>query len=175
MKESNFLILGSLSKKPTHPYDLLKIINDKKGIGLIWKATKSNLYQDIAYLKKMGLISCEVFRQENRPDKKVYRLTKKGMEVYQKWLSAPVMHGRDIRHQFLAKYFFIKAQAPKTLDELITKQIEVVKEILENQKQKYHCYRGEFGEIVLDFRMNQMNAILNWLENIQKREMKNEK
>ena len=169
MKESDFLILGMLHLQPTHPYELFTQLNNTSGIGLIWRFKRTNLYQDINTLQAQDLITHIVQKNSNRPEKKVYNLTKKGLEQFEQWVETPVQHGREIRAQFMAKLYFLRILYPERTELMITKQIKALRSECKRFVVKSTDTETEFSVILASYRLHQLNSTINWLEEIGKK------
>jgi len=68
----------------TSPYDLLKLVG--KAIGYLWAPARSQLYALLPRLATDGLATRRKVAQRNRPDKQLYRITKRGREALDVWL-----------------------------------------------------------------------------------------
>lgn len=81
-------ILTLLERAPGSGYDLVQRF--KAGIGHFWNASHQQVYQELAKLHGEGLVEFELERQEERPDRKVYRLTAAGLAALKTWFAQPV-------------------------------------------------------------------------------------
>ena len=80
-------ILGLLSKKPLHGYELKAAYEED-----LVPATQLNygqVYTTLERLGRDGLVGHEVVSQAERPDKKVYALTAAGRKELREWLNTP--------------------------------------------------------------------------------------
>ncbi len=94
-------ILGLLSDRPLHGYDLKSAFEDEL-------APKSQLnfgqvYTTLDRLRRDGLVDHDVVSQAVRPDKKVYALTDRGRDELREWLSTPARHDLDLRNETFLK------------------------------------------------------------------------
>jgi PadR family transcriptional regulator, regulatory protein AphA len=110
-------ILGFLQYKPMTGYDL-KVEFDFS-MQYAWPADQSHIYRTLARLAEKKWIETEVVRQDNRPDRKVYSITKKGREELLRWLSDPALN-KDVRQAQLVQIFF----SGHLSDEQIIKLVE---------------------------------------------------
>lgn len=98
-------LLGLLQGKPMTGYDLTKTFN--KSLNFFWHAQMSQIYRDLGTLEKKGMVVSQIEEQEGKPDKKIYTITQKGNEEFQKWLDdcnfSDSLKYRDI---ILIKLFF---------------------------------------------------------------------
>jgi DNA-binding PadR family transcriptional regulator len=54
-----------------------------------WRASHQQVYRELARLNKDGRVTVKVVAQEARPDKKVYAITKRGLDELKQWILAP--------------------------------------------------------------------------------------
>jgi PadR family transcriptional regulator AphA len=54
-----------------------------------WRASHQQVYRELARLKKDGRVAVKVIAQASRPDRKVYSITKRGLEELRLWILAP--------------------------------------------------------------------------------------
>ena len=115
-------LLGFLREGPLHGYEVYRRLSDPAGLGLVWKLKQSHLYMLLTRLEEEGDLTATVKPQETRPPRKLFRLTKTGSGVFLDWVQAPVPHGRDLRLDFLTKYYFAQREGPKILARLLKRQ-----------------------------------------------------
>lgn len=99
-------VLGLLTAFGEHSgYDLKK--KAEVGVGYVWTGAKSHIYAVLPRLVEGGYATARRVEQGPRPDKQVYRITKKGEQAFRAWLEEPVAEERaDARSTFLLKIFF---------------------------------------------------------------------
>jgi DNA-binding PadR family transcriptional regulator len=54
-----------------------------------WRASHQQVYRELARLNKDGRVTVKLVAQETRPDKKVYAITKRGLEELKRWIEEP--------------------------------------------------------------------------------------
>jgi PadR family transcriptional regulator AphA len=81
-------ILVLLENKPGSGYDLVQRF--KSGIGHFWNATHQQVYQELKKLQKARLVEFRVEAQTERPDRKVYRITRGGHRALEEWFRKPI-------------------------------------------------------------------------------------
>ena len=85
----NHAILGILSYHAMSGYDLKKIMQDS--VFMYWSGNNNQIYTALVDLLKDGLVTNEIHYQDSLPSKKVYTITKEGMDALKEWtLSAPL-------------------------------------------------------------------------------------
>src|SRR5207249_6259414 len=82
------------------------------------------------------------------------------------WQSTPVTHGRDFRLEFLAKLYFADESGPKTVTRLISEQKSTSLAWLADLRALAEAIPStrRYDWLVLQFRINQIEAILTWLD-----------
>lgn len=95
-------ILVLLDKKPGSGYDLAQRFGG--GIGNFWNATHQQVYQELKKLSADKLVEFEVHTQAERPDKKVYQITRAGRTALKTWLKQPIKLAR-INSTLLVKIY----------------------------------------------------------------------
>lgn len=159
-------LLGFLKERPLHAYEIYQMLKQAQALGLVWRVKQSQLYALLARLEEAGYLSSTAELQENRPPRKVMRLTDEGEHAFAEWLMLPVTHGRDLRLEFLAKLFFAARAGPAAVTQLIQAQRRLFQAqlvSLHSQAAAIHNQRA-YDWLVLQFRIGQMEAMLAWLE-----------
>src|SRR5918996_6591185 len=77
-------VLGLLSKGERSGYDLAK--KAERSVGYVWAPARSQIYAVLPRLVRAGLARSRHVTQSGRPDKQVYRITKKGRDALRDWL-----------------------------------------------------------------------------------------
>jgi PadR family transcriptional regulator AphA len=95
-------ILVLLERQPGTGYDLMQRF--RSGIGNFWNASHQQVYQELKKLHAAKLVQFEVESQDERPDRKVYTVTKAGHKAVKKWYQEAVKPPR-VRDALLVKVF----------------------------------------------------------------------
>lgn len=165
-------LLGFLNYVPMAGYDLKKVLDDS--IKFFWSAQTSQIYRELKTLEKNGHIVSEVRPGDKGPDKRIYSITKSGVEHLKNWLSESHTN-EDMRNEFGVWILF---SSHIGLDELY---MEVKKKLKEYQKEyqslklvenKISGYLQKFGKegedfywnIVLRRGMYDVEAKIKWAE-----------
>src|SRR5438874_13683575 len=96
-----YAILGLLADRPLHGYELKAAYEAE-----LVPATQLNygqVYTTLERLARDGLVAHEVVSQTERPDKKVYALTREGRRELQEWLATPSRLDLDLRNETFLK------------------------------------------------------------------------
>ena len=157
-----YVVLGILMKQGRHGYEIHNLLSS--GLGRTWYAGISQVYALLKRLEATEKVVSTVKQQDNRPAKHVYSITPKGRKAFLQWVHTPLERMRDLRLEFLAKLFFIRELNLSGSDELIRKQMDIFQKQLHDIKQEDENCHEEFERLVLRFRINQIEAVLSWLE-----------
>ncbi len=93
-------ILATLGNEAFSGYDLWK--NFTECTSHYWKASQQQVYRELSKLETQGAIAPEIVPQENRPDKKLYRITAIGKEILTDWIAEP-SEPMAVREELLVK------------------------------------------------------------------------
>ena len=84
-------ILGFLNYNSLTGYDLKKILDTS--VRHFWAADQSQIYRTLNRLSDRGLVEMEIINQSERPDRKVYSITKAGRDELRDYLCAGAFYG----------------------------------------------------------------------------------
>jgi PadR family transcriptional regulator AphA len=159
-------LLGFLRQSPLHGYEIYQQMSDAEGLGLVWHVKQSNLYALLGRLEKEGFIATEIELQGVRPPRKVFHLTPFGQDKFLDWVQSAVEHGRDIRLDFLVKFYFAQREGREVALALTGRQRIACQRWLARQQMVANRLRDHhsFEVFVYQFRMGQTEAMLNWLD-----------
>jgi len=79
-----YAILGFLTYKPFSGYELKKVFDNS--IRHFWYADQSQIYRTLNRLLEKGWAEMDVVEQNDRPDRKEYRITQVGRDELSQWL-----------------------------------------------------------------------------------------
>ncbi len=98
--------------------------------------------------------------------RKVYHLTAAGRLAFEEWLVSPVAHARQMRQEFLARLYFARLAGPQTAARLIDAQIEACRGWAQTLQARLAGEKSTAGfhRTVDEYRLNQIEATLGWLE-----------
>jgi DNA-binding PadR family transcriptional regulator len=167
LSTTEFAVLGLLSFGERSGYELKKAA--EAGVGYVWTAAKSHVYGVLPRLVEGGYATTRRVTQERRPDKQVYRITRKGQRAFHEWLEAPIEE-RGTRSPFLLKVFFGGLMSKEALASHIErKRAEVVQELAEYRKIEGRIRddpRSYYGYVTLRWGLAQARAWIRWADQI---------
>ena len=90
-------LLGLWHSGPMSGYELRRILDET--YGYLWTAPGSQIYPTLRQMEREGLVAAEAQRTGKR-ERRVYRLTERGIEALLEWLDEPVAYAgeRDAFH-----------------------------------------------------------------------------
>jgi len=156
-------LLGFLTQGPRHGYDLHRRVEGE--LGVIWYMGISNVYGALKRLEQTAQVASTLKSQEDRPSRKIYRITSAGERSFLNWVRQPIPTMRDMRVEFPTKLYFFRALGLGGIGELIAAQEAVCQERVERLEwSAAQCGMHDFNRLVYDFRRRQIEAILDWLQ-----------
>jgi len=183
-------LLGLLTQKPMHGYEVYRYFSDPSALGQVWYLGLSQMYKLLKELEGQGYLEVTVEQQENYPARKVYHITPSGRAVFLQWMEKPVSSTRLIRVEFLAKLFlaqpFDRLRIPLLGAEMIERVIDTQLEAcqaqltrlldaetrrgggrgrewrMEDEASQRDATEG-FGYLIFCFRRGQIQAVIDWL------------
>jgi PadR family transcriptional regulator AphA len=168
LSTTEFSVLGLLSHGEHSGYDLKKAA--EAGVGYVWTAAKSHIYAVLPRLVEDGHATTRRVAQERRPDKQVYRITRKGEQAFHDWLEEPVVERAGARSPFLLKVFFGGKMSKEALVAHVErKREEAVRELAEYREIEERIRdddRSYFGYVTLRWGLAQAEAWVRWADEI---------
>src|SRR3954454_12914146 len=121
-------ILGILRDQPMSGYDL-KTEGFDRSIAHFWPADQAQIYRTLDRMAAEGWVTADLEGQENRPNRKGYRLTDAGQAALGRWLQReqPLPAYRE---PFLVQLFFARDLPNAAIAELLAQQRELHQERL---------------------------------------------
>jgi len=124
------VLLTVLTENDATGYDIVKRFQDV--LGYFWNASHQQIYQELGKLHKTGLVTYQEISQQDKPDKKLYRITSVGEAVLKEWIESPTKQ-RSINENILVKMYagiFLETTQLQTI-------LEAEKAEAEEQLQQY--------------------------------------
>lgn len=122
------VILGLLQQQEMTGYDLKTTCFDQC-IAHLWQADQAQIYRTLDKLEAQGCIHCTVEVQQDRPNRKIYRLTEAGKTELNRWLQThhplPI-----IREPLLAQLHFASQLPNEAILHLLEQELAARREKL---------------------------------------------
>ena len=163
------VLLGLLSVAPMSGYDLGQ--NIRASVGFFWNESYGQIYPNLKMLAAEGFVISKTTRQEGKPDRHVYSITKKGRERLAAWL-AVAPQPEVPRNELLLKLFF-GAQVPaEILIGYVEEMVEKQRRLLQMFTKTEEAARGAheqypdtpYWKMTARFGQLELEAHLRWAE-----------
>ena len=103
---AEYVVLGLLSRRPAHGYELQRQLTGRRGLGLVCPVEPAMVYAILKSLSGLELIDGE-WDNSTYPPKAIYATTDIGDAEFQRWLVRPVGRMREVRVDFMVKLYFL--------------------------------------------------------------------
>lgn len=170
-------ILGFLNYGPHSGYDLKKIFDIS--VQHFWSADQSQIYRTLSRLEDKGWTEMEVVEQTDRPDRKVYRITKAGQEELLRWLATP-LPSKSARSAPLIQVFFAAQLSDEEIlamferwaertRALLARYDQIPQESTEYEEMIASPRDSFFWMLTLELGIKSAQAQLEWFESVIRR------
>lgn len=160
-------LLGFLREGPLHGYDLHKRVMQE--LGPAWYLGMSQMYAILKAYEARGWLKTIVVAEQGRHPRKLLKLTARGERAFEAWLAQTARGLREFRVDFFVRLYFARAAGRPALRQFLKQQLKATTR--ERDALRNTARSSEFGEAIRTFRLAQLDAILDWLEqyNIEQR------
>jgi DNA-binding PadR family transcriptional regulator len=177
---SEILILAMLRQGPRHGYEIKKDID--RALGGMVTLNNKTLYLALKHFEEMGAVTRQVIPQEGRPNRHLYQLTERGIELLDAHLRdfGPEQAGVDA--EFFTRVSFFDLLEAHEREAILTKRLAYLETCLEYLQKLQHladtqdCSPGmglsmSNAQRVLEFHIRRIRDeyqwIADWLEEMQ--------
>lgn len=121
-------LLGILKYSDMTGYELAKTFNES--LHFFWQAQPSQIYRELNKMEDQGLLSSRIKIQTEKPNKRIYSITKDGNAELQNWLNSEMPNEMMAsRSEVLLRLFF---SSERPMDESI-RALEHIADIYQRQ------------------------------------------
>lgn len=166
---SDDVVLGILSESSSTGYEIKQKFETV--FSNFYNASFGSIYPILHKLEQQGKIAVTLIHQDGKPDKKIYTITKKGMESFYHYLQTEI-EPRKNKWDFMVRvYFADKIPLPKQkemIDTELAKQEDSVNQLLALQK----MIKGsatQFQKFSLDVGIKQKEVFIKELKQLRAR------
>jgi DNA-binding PadR family transcriptional regulator len=153
-------VLGLLTKGERSGYDLAK--KAEGSVGWVWSPARSQIYAVLPRLVKARLATSRKVPQSGRPDKQVYRITKKGREAVREWLES----SEDRDETFLLRVFFGDLMSQEALVALIERERELSRQRLVQFREIERNGPDDHPSLTLRWGFAYRRAVIRWADEV---------
>ena len=108
-----YALLGFLTYQSRSGYDLKQLMD--VSTSNFWHAKQSQIYTTLKKLEIDELVISHIETQENRPNRRVYEITKNGQTALGEWLAQPLIVIEPRTETLLLKLFFSAQLKPESI------------------------------------------------------------
>ena len=158
-------VLGLVAFGEASGYDLARLA--ATSVAHIWTPSQSQIYKTLARLAAQGLTQVREIEQRRRPDKAVYKITRKGRTALRGWLDDVEDEPASGRVVFPLKLFFCDFASPGTAQAHLDAYRRYLTRRLEHYEQLRDSIRpfaSDFPGHVLLHGIARVNATLAWID-----------
>jgi DNA-binding PadR family transcriptional regulator len=167
---AEYAILGLVSQRPVHGYQIAQEMAPDSGLGLICPLRRSNVYFLLGNLERRGLIEVEQRRDDAYPPKTVLKATAAGRRAFESWIWQPVARLREVRLDFLLKAYFLRDAGPESILRLLEGQVEFCRRYLDEwQALADGAAPQSFDRVVIEAKLAAAQGTLDWLLDYRRR------
>jgi DNA-binding PadR family transcriptional regulator len=158
-------VLGLVAFGEASGYDLARLA--ASSVAHIWTPSQSQIYKTLPRLAARGLTRTRDVEQRGRPDKAVYRITRKGSGALRRWLDEVEDEPTSGRVVFPLKLFFSDFASPGTAQAQLAAYRRYLVRRLERYEQLHGSdlrFESAFPGHVLGHGIVRAKATLGWIE-----------
>lgn len=164
-----YALLGLLSREELSGYDLAQRFSQQ--VSHFWEAHHTQIYRELQKLEEEGLVNFHRVEQQDRPDKKMYELTDRGMEQLLGWLAETPKPPKKMKHEVLLRVSMFHLIPPERAIAFLQESKAYHLRVLEGMEMWGQAYFAEhkdedtIGEtLTLDFGMRFMKTWVEWCD-----------
>src|SRR5258706_5976868 len=155
---SEILILAMLRPGPRHGYDIKKDID--RALGGIVSLNNNTLYLALKRLKEVGAVTRQVVLQEGKPNRHLYHLTERGIELLQAYLrDFPASQAASEAEFFTRVAFFDYLEAEERAA-ILTKRLDYLEGCLSYLQAMQHMADAEDCAPTMGISMSNAQRVL---------------
>ncbi len=171
---SEILILALLKQRPRHGYEIKKDVENV--LGGTAALNNKTLYPALKHFEETGAVVREVITQVGRPDRHLYQITERGIELLQAYLRDFPAELAASESEFFTRVAFFDYLEPQQQEEILKTRQAYIQACLEHlhKLQQWATSEDEANsnpQRILAFHLqrarNEYQWIAAWLEEIQ--------
>lgn len=158
-----YLILGLLNQHPAHGYQLHQAASQAG----LWHLPQNQVYNLLKRLETQGDITLDQSDTSSKPERRIYRLTPRGLARFQEWYETPTpISARALRLAFLTRLSFALAEDRETARQILEAQKQAVREGVQRLQRRSENMKDtkSLPQLSLQLRIRQLETILTWMD-----------
>lgn len=166
----NYAVLGLLHYKNLHGYRIREHI--ERQFGNMWTINPGQIYPVLKKLEEDGLITMVgVYQKGDKgPHRKMYAITEKGREEFQRWLNSPPEKGMMIRDPFLTRFVFFGFGSKEGALQLLDEQIAIYEKKYQQRQNRSERLKQKniYVSLIVELGIAHNEMLLKWLKHARK-------
>lgn len=164
-----YVVLGLVSVRPAAGHELAAFA--ERSVGQFFSLTRSHVYSELDRLCQLGMLEVTEVEQERFPTKRVYEITKAGVEVLEAWLDGSELRPERQRNLFLVRVFFGDRMSSGRLEELLDSYEQAARErhdrLADVAERLADRPESTFRRATALFGVSQAQASLDWIDQVR--------
>jgi PadR family transcriptional regulator AphA len=170
-------ILQRLQRAPMSGYELKKRFASSLGFG--WHAYDTQIYRELKVLESAGLVEGRADRGGRGPQRRIYGLTRQGLQALRMWLESPVEESWP-KSELNIRIWSMDLIGPERLDELLSQVERSTQDHLDQLSARRDELRQRFGlpevatepegvgnQLILEFDVQMAQLKLAWIDRVR--------
>lgn len=170
---SEIVILAMLRKQPRHGYDIKKGV--ERALGGAVSINNKTLYPMLKRFEGMGAVEREIVAQEGKPNRHLYHLTERGVELLQAYLRDFPADLAANKAEFFTRVAFFDLLEPEARQKILKTRLARLQGMLDDllllQQKPGEESLTLYPKLVLAFQIQQTRQeyqwLADWLEEMQ--------
>ena len=162
---TEYAVLGLLSFGERSGYDLARAAD--RTIGQMWAPSRSQIYKVLPRLVGWGLAESREVEQHRRPDKALYRISERGLDMLRDWIERVEEQPAGGVNVLFLKLFFAGVAPPEAAFAQLDTYRRVVERRLSELEEMEHNLApdvGVYSRVALRHGIIRSRATLEWAE-----------
>ena len=167
----DILVLADLVAQPSHGYELKRHVQSIMGDSVAINANQ--LYPALRRFEEMGAVVREVEHQQGRPDRHVYSITDRGVEVLQQLLQdfTPELARSAGEFETRVAFFHLLDRTEREAilsirEEVLLQQLQHLKQMQQSMSDSVPNYT--YATHILTFHQQQTQHELTWISELRR-------
>ncbi|GHO83674.1 PadR family transcriptional regulator [Dictyobacter formicarum] len=166
---SDILILTMLRVRPQHGYELKKSV--QRVLGQSISLNNKILYPALRRFEDMGAVQRQVLHQEGKPDRHIYQLTDRGMEVLEALLREYTPESLSDNAEFMVRVAFFEWLDPAVCVDILTMRAQSVEKHMQHMNTMLRATeemeKRPYARRLLQFQLQQIQNELVWIDSLK--------
>jgi DNA-binding PadR family transcriptional regulator len=163
-------ILALLVEAPMHPYRMQQLIKERGKDDVINVERRQSIYQTISQLERAGLIRVrETARDENRPERTVYEITREGQRTAQNWVRDMLASPAAEYPEFPAAVSFLPMLTPDDARRQLEARAAAIEQRIQGMDIRLSAYSGDLPRLFIleyEYVRTALDTELKWVRSV---------